>query len=77
MTIEQIVDIPADHRLVLDLPLDIPAGRTTIMIAFPETRKSSQSDFERHFDEIYGSFKGRDVFKGDPVALIRKIRNEW
>jgi hypothetical protein len=27
MIIEQTVEIPADHRLVLDLPPEIPAGR--------------------------------------------------
>jgi hypothetical protein len=77
MTIERIVEIPANRRLVLDLPPDIPAGKTTITINFPESQKTGQSDFERHFDEIYGSFKNRDVFQGDPVALIRKIRDEW
>ena len=30
MTIEQTVDIPADHRVVLEVPREIPAGRVTI-----------------------------------------------
>jgi hypothetical protein len=30
MTIEQIIEIPADRRLVLDLPREIPAGRVRI-----------------------------------------------
>lgn len=32
MIIEQIVEIPADHRLVLDLPLEIPAGKAKAAI---------------------------------------------
>jgi hypothetical protein len=32
MTIEQTVEIPADHRLVLDVPREIPAG--TAVVAF-------------------------------------------
>ena len=30
MTITQTVDIPADRRLVIDVPSEIPAGRTII-----------------------------------------------
>jgi len=30
MTITQTVDIPADRRLVIDVPREIPAGRTII-----------------------------------------------
>jgi hypothetical protein len=30
MTIEQIVEIPADRRLVLDLPREIPTGRVRL-----------------------------------------------
>ncbi|GHV37522.1 hypothetical protein AGMMS49546_05530 [Spirochaetia bacterium] len=30
MTIEQIVEIPANHRLTIEVPRDIPAGRTIL-----------------------------------------------
>jgi len=30
MTIEQTVEIPASHRLIIDVPLEIPEGRTII-----------------------------------------------
>jgi hypothetical protein len=30
MTIEQTVEIPADHRLTLEVPRKIPAGRTIL-----------------------------------------------
>ena len=30
MTIEQTVDVPDSHRLVLDVPRDIPAGKTIL-----------------------------------------------
>jgi hypothetical protein len=32
MTIEQTVDIPADHRLFLKLPVSIPAGKAKVTI---------------------------------------------
>jgi hypothetical protein len=34
MTIEQTVDIPADHRIFLDVPPEAPAGRTRITVTF-------------------------------------------
>ena len=30
MTIEQTVEIPANHRLTLDVPREIPAGRAVL-----------------------------------------------
>jgi hypothetical protein len=30
MTIEQTVEIPVDHRLTLEIPPEIPAGRTIL-----------------------------------------------
>jgi hypothetical protein len=37
MTIEQTVEIPADHRLLLEItiPQEIPAGKTTVWHTFP------------------------------------------
>ena len=36
MTIEQTIEIPVGHRLTLDIPPEIPAGRARITIT-PET----------------------------------------
>jgi hypothetical protein len=32
MTIEQTVEIPADHRLFIDVPAEIPAGRALVRL---------------------------------------------
>jgi hypothetical protein len=32
MTIEQTVEIPVDHRLTLEIPFEIPAGRTILAL---------------------------------------------
>ncbi|MCL2069666.1 MAG: hypothetical protein FWH19_01605 [Treponema sp.] len=38
MTITQTVDIPADRRLIIDVPKEIPAGRTILTFTpAPET----------------------------------------
>jgi predicted nucleic acid-binding protein len=30
MTIEQTIEIPANHRITLEVPFEIPAGRTIV-----------------------------------------------
>ena len=43
MTIEQTVELPASHRLTIDVPREIPAGRTKValtIIDFPQAEPS-------------------------------------
>ncbi|MCL2833385.1 MAG: hypothetical protein FWD78_09475 [Treponema sp.] len=40
MTIEQIVEIPADRRIVLQVPPEVPTGRTSVIIQFPMHKTS-------------------------------------
>jgi hypothetical protein len=35
MTIEQTVEIPPDHRLTIEVPKEVPAGKTRVIIQFP------------------------------------------
>ena len=35
MTITQTVDIPANHKLVIDVPREVPTGVTNVVIQFP------------------------------------------
>jgi len=45
MTIEQIVEIPADYRVFLELPHSIPSGvKAKIEISIPAAVTKSQSD---------------------------------
>jgi hypothetical protein len=57
MTIEQTVEIPADHRLVLDLPPEIPEGRAkaalTLTFEVPPHRDKAKS--------FRGILKGRGI----------------
>jgi len=40
MTIEQTVEIPADHRIFFDLPFELPMGKAKIKLTvIPEKRK--------------------------------------
>jgi len=48
MTIEQTVTIPTDHRLTLEVPEEVPAGRAQVIIQFP-VREDVQAT-----DRVYG-----------------------
>jgi len=41
MTIEQTVEIPANHRLTIEVPREIPAGRAILAFTPAVARKSS------------------------------------
>ena len=45
MTIEQTIEIPASHRIFLDLPLELPAGKAKITIT-PQTEKQTTTAYE-------------------------------
>jgi hypothetical protein len=45
MTIEQTVEIPADHRLTIEVPREIPAGKAILAftpVPFPETETKGE-----------------------------------
>ena len=42
MTITQTVEIPADRRLVIEVPPQVPAGKINVIIQFP-VREDEQS----------------------------------
>ena len=42
MTVTQIVDVPANRRVFIDVPSEIPVGKTQVVIQFP-IRENEQS----------------------------------
>jgi hypothetical protein len=55
MTIEQTVEIPADHRLTLDVPREIPPGTTILTFTPapavpPEDGPPAEDEFDRICD---------------------------
>ena len=57
MTITQTVDIPADRRLVIDVPREIPSGRT-ILTFTPETQELKKVP-------VFGCAKGQFKMAAD------------
>jgi len=45
MTIEQVIDIMPDHRLVFDLPFQLPTGKAKVRLTVtPENHKTISND---------------------------------
>ena len=93
MIITQTIDIPASHRLTIDVPNEVPAGRTVLTFTpvpaaplfgyNPHTAAEAlQMAEERAADPkrkpISRHFgKHKGIFGGDGVAFQRAIRDEW
>jgi hypothetical protein len=90
MTIEQIIEIPADqsmNRLHLDLPMppNHPSGtvKVEVKLITQESGFSAfvhnlfASKFYKNFNKFYGCLKDTNVFEGDSVEIVHKMREEW
>ena len=66
MVIEQTVDIPASRRLTIDVPPEIPAGRTILTFELQEKLR-----------KLRGSLPNSAFGGLDGVSYQRKVREEW
>ncbi|GHV93368.1 hypothetical protein AGMMS50268_38710 [Spirochaetia bacterium] len=83
MTIEQTVDIPANHRLTIDVPRDIPAGRT-ILAFTPAPAEDIGMDGECPLDHtpnaetIAAMEEGDAMERGEiPVTWYNSLDDMW
>ena len=76
-TIQQTVTIPADRRLQLDLPDNIPVGLADMVLVISPKREKEVKT-ARAVLHLAGSLKNSETFRGvDPVALQKAMRDEW
>jgi len=87
MTITQTVDIPASHRLTIDVPSEVPAGRTQVVIQFPvrdepypvvppdEKGKMSSPAFREALRRTQGAWK--DNPWKNCIEDINAMRDDW
>jgi hypothetical protein len=61
MIIEQTVEIPADHRLTIDVPREVPAGRT-ILICKPAAEVPAEQE-KAGWRALMGIDKGKDTME--------------
>ena len=52
MTITQTVEIPANHRLVIDVPSEIPAGKITIAFTPASAKKKPRMPEAEEIEHI-------------------------
>jgi hypothetical protein len=74
MTIEQTIEIPADHRLTLEIPREIPPGTAKIELTITPAKKGHTKE---SLLSLAGSLRGSPNFGGSGVEIQRKMRDEW
>jgi hypothetical protein len=89
MTIEQTVEVPSSHRLMIDVPSEIPAGWAKIKLTVKAKSEERRIPFvswllnrraerqTRAIMQFAGCLKDSPAFEGDSVEIVRKIRDEW
>jgi hypothetical protein len=60
MSVTQTVEIPVNHRLIIDVPPEIPAGRAEI--TFTSQATVQQQKKQREFGCAKGQFRMADDF---------------
>jgi len=64
MTITQTVEIPADRRVNIEFPKEVPTGRTSIVIQFPTQKREKHKTVE----EMHASLeKVRAILRDAPI----------
>ena len=76
MTIEQTVTIPADRRLFVEVPQEVPAGKAILTYtSVPDGNLTVE--LKTKLQKLQGSL-GENAFGGmDGVTYQRKVRTEW
>jgi len=90
MIVEQTVEIPIDHRLFINVPLDVPAGKAVLTFSSYFENKDMEyaekiwDNINANPEELKASLKnlqgslGKDAFGGlDGIEYQHKIREEW
>jgi len=74
MSFTQTVEIPVSHRLIIDVPPEVPAGKT--IISFTPAMKAQTASAKRKPISEYFGILSPDTY-GDGVAYQRNLRDEW
>jgi len=74
MSVTQTVDIPADHRLTIDVPSEVPTG--PVILTFTPAKKSADRGSDRKPISRFFGILSPNTY-GDGVAYQRAIRDEW
>jgi hypothetical protein len=83
MTIEQTVEVPANHRLTLEVPPEIPAGKVQVLFRFPVENRdagiSLNAEIERRLGRPPTSEEECSEWAEwlETMAAIRQAHGTW
>jgi hypothetical protein len=75
MSITQTVDIPESHRLIIDVPPEVPAGPVVLTFTPAADQRPDAASDRIPISRFFGILSPETY--GDGVAYQRKIRDEW
>jgi len=90
MIVEQTVEIPPTRRLFVEVPQEVPVGKTILTYTSVSARtdleyagqiwsrnRSNSDELKAKLGKLQGSL-GKNAFNAmDGVAYQRKVREEW
>ena len=59
MTVTQTVDIPANRRVFIDVPCEVPTGKANIIIQFPTPQEVRETAPTTEKKPVFGCAKGQ------------------
>ena len=70
MTVTQTVDIPVNRRITIEVPSQIPIGKTKVILQFPVMEKSQ-------LDDVYAGIPSKldDDLLNSQLDILEKV--EW
>ena len=71
MTITQTIEIPDDRRITLEVPCEVPTGRTRVIIQFPVQAEGS----EHKKVPVFGCSKGKYRMADDFDAPLEDFKD--
>lgn len=74
-TIQKTVTIDADRKLSIDVPQEVPSGMAEVTITISPCNPGKVR--AQPWSHLAGSLADSPAFAGDPVAIQRKLRDEW
>jgi hypothetical protein len=76
MIIEQTVEVPVSRQLIIEVPREIPAGRTILTFTPAPIQKTAA---EKHNSDSISKYFGihSPLIYGDGVVYQRNLRDEW
>jgi len=72
MTIEQMVEIPANHQIILEIPSEIPVGATARLELIWSPRKEFANNLDDTLERIWKLCKGSSL----TVESFLEMRNQ-